>query len=596
MPNKRSKNLPFYMGLLLFFLMYIPSPDAAAQREHLVYFQDTPYELNVYKIFGQQKGPTLMIIGGIQGNEPGGYLSADLYADLAMKRGNLIVVPRANFYSILLFKRGANGDMNRKFGTTPKKDYDSRIVTILKELISESDFLLNLHDGSGYYSPQYINSTRNPSRYGQSIIADQAEFDSPVNGKTLRLQEMAEKVISVINSQIEDPQYHFTFMNTRTGEAASPYAEQRRSATYYALTKHGIPAFGVETSKNLPTIEMKVRQHNLAINAFLEVFGLEPEQPRVSLHPPSLKYLVISVNNQNPIAVGDQKTLRINHGDTIEVVHVEANYERGLSVDIKGSGTINDFRRPFTITKPTVILAQKDHIKFGRVSIALLPQNAVSPKAVPADSVSRATRPWSVKFFIVEVEGRKRLVADGEQVDAFEGDTFKILDVITDGPPLPDEFAVNFKGFVPQGKKNIGEDRGFLIDTARDLMPRYSLSKTEKIYTIAVERKSKVLARMTIRLNKPELNYVVLRHNSGPRLCLLNGEALKVSPGDRIQVLDLQTNVAAGSRVELAVHGSVSNESQTGALLSFQTGKTGSATLVVVRNGIVMGRIMLTGS
>ena len=43
-----------------------------------------------------------MLIGGIQGNEPGGFLSADLYADMSLEKGNLIVVPRANFNSIIL--------------------------------------------------------------------------------------------------------------------------------------------------------------------------------------------------------------------------------------------------------------------------------------------------------------------------------------------------------------------------------------------------------------------------------------------------------------------------------------------------------------
>jgi predicted deacylase len=58
-----------------------------------------------------------MLIGGIQGDEPGSYLTADLYADIHLKKGNLIVVPRANFYSILLSRReGLTGDMNRKFG------------------------------------------------------------------------------------------------------------------------------------------------------------------------------------------------------------------------------------------------------------------------------------------------------------------------------------------------------------------------------------------------------------------------------------------------------------------------------------------------
>ena len=58
---------------------------------------------------------TLLLIGGIQGDEPGGFLAADLYADLSLEKGNLIVVPRANFPSILQQKRKVNEDMNRKF-------------------------------------------------------------------------------------------------------------------------------------------------------------------------------------------------------------------------------------------------------------------------------------------------------------------------------------------------------------------------------------------------------------------------------------------------------------------------------------------------
>ena len=81
------------------FLLLTPlSPAfAIAQTIHDVYFKNTDYELNVYKIYGAEKGKTMMIIGGIQGDEPGGYIAADLYADMALKKGNLIVVPRANF-------------------------------------------------------------------------------------------------------------------------------------------------------------------------------------------------------------------------------------------------------------------------------------------------------------------------------------------------------------------------------------------------------------------------------------------------------------------------------------------------------------------
>jgi len=80
-----------------------------------------------------------MIIGGIQGDEPGSYMTADLYADIHLKKGNLIVVPRANFYSILLNQReGLTGDMNRKFGINDdvKKSLDREVVIVLKRLIA----------------------------------------------------------------------------------------------------------------------------------------------------------------------------------------------------------------------------------------------------------------------------------------------------------------------------------------------------------------------------------------------------------------------------------------------------------------------------
>ncbi|MFH1068618.1 MAG: M99 family carboxypeptidase catalytic domain-containing protein, partial [Candidatus Glassbacteria bacterium] len=132
------------------FLLFVLAPAAAwlrADTVHKTYFENTDYELHVYEIRGYDAGPTMMIIGGIQGDEPGGYLSADLYADLSLQKGNLIVVPRANFHAILLNERGPNGDMNRKFADGRRQDIEARIVEILKELMSRSDVLLNLHDG-----------------------------------------------------------------------------------------------------------------------------------------------------------------------------------------------------------------------------------------------------------------------------------------------------------------------------------------------------------------------------------------------------------------------------------------------------------------
>ncbi|MDR2456131.1 MAG: hypothetical protein LBE49_06015, partial [Deltaproteobacteria bacterium] len=147
------------------------SASSSGDRQHIVYFEGTPQELEIYKIYGRLEGPTIMIMGGIQGDEPGAFMSADLYVDIALKRGNLIVVPRANFKSIILFDRGPDGDMNRKFDGVQDKDPDRDRIEIIKNLMAESDLFLNLHDGSGFFRDTWESEMANPERYGQCIIA-----------------------------------------------------------------------------------------------------------------------------------------------------------------------------------------------------------------------------------------------------------------------------------------------------------------------------------------------------------------------------------------------------------------------------------------
>jgi hypothetical protein len=94
---------------LLFLLVFSPSI-ALAKREHLVYLPHTAYELDIYRVFGTKPRPTLMLIGGIQRNEPGGFLSTDLYAAMSLEKSNLVVVLRANFYSTITNQRGVKGE------------------------------------------------------------------------------------------------------------------------------------------------------------------------------------------------------------------------------------------------------------------------------------------------------------------------------------------------------------------------------------------------------------------------------------------------------------------------------------------------------
>lgn len=488
-----------HAGFVLFVvgsLSLVYAVTAEAKRENLVYFPHTPYELNVYKIFGKKAGKTLMLIGGIQGNEPGGFLSADLYADMSVAKGNLIVVPRANFYSIMLNQRGAHGDMNRKFATnSEERSMDDKIVSILKRLIAESDYLLNLHDGSGYYHPQHISKWRNPRMFGQSIIADCEVYQVPGHDRVLRLGDMARAVIEEINREITNELHTFRFNNTRTEEGNSIHREQLKSATYYALTEHHIPAFGIETSKFLPSLDLKVRYHNVAINAFMRLFGIAPEQPGLFLDPPEFKYLVVSINGQIPIVIEKRRTLSIMAGDTINIAHVEANYERGLSADILGYGSLNDFRKDFSIYENTRVIIRKDNDVFAQIPIGVSRHKTATPR--PLEKKDR------VSHFVIEVNKERRLHSNGETLEVIRGDHIMIVSVLPESLEGQDGLVVNFKGFVGDWKNNTGEDRGYVIDTGKDLLARYSLHGKRKMYRVVASRGKKVVGEMLVRIIEP---------------------------------------------------------------------------------------------
>jgi len=485
-----------FVFVYIIFVSFLPDIAKAQKRVNSVFFEGTDHELNVYKIYGKEHGKTLMLIGGIQGDEPGGFLSVDHYADISLAKGNLIVVPMANFQSILLNRRKINEDMNRKFAEDRKINYETKIVAILKKLIAESDYLLNLHDGSGFFSEKWEDQNRNPKRYGQSIIADCEVYVNPETGEKINLGVMARSVCEKINGSIKNPRHYFHFNNHRTIKKTSLHREQRKSATFYALYTCGIPSFGIETSKSLP-LEMKIRHHNYAINTFMEKFNIIPETPGINLDHPELNYLVISVNDSFPIVVKNQQTLNIKFGDTILISHIEANYERGLSADIIGSKKINDIRKKIRITEPTRIIVRKDYYPCGSVYIALggsrskIAQN-ISVSGGPALS-------HSIHSFRARINGMEQIFQNYDHAKLIKGDSFEIVDVIG-GPGDPSHYIVNFKGYVGNKQNNTGEDRGYVINTGKDLWKRYSLNKKGKKYQVIVTYDDKIVGKLFVDL------------------------------------------------------------------------------------------------
>lgn len=508
--------------------------NAPPGRSHTTFFADTDHELHVYHIRGREAGPTIMIIGGIHGNEPGGYLAADLFADLTLRKGNLIVVPRANIFSIFQNTRGVSGDLNRQFGASYEHEIEQSTVGVLAGLMTESDALLNLHDGSGFYRPTWEGPRNNPQLWGQSIIIDTAEFTRP-NGELVNMEAMAIQIMEQANSMIDRPEHHFRVKNTKTFNEKSPHKEQRGSATFHAVSRVGISGFGIETSRDISDESLRVEYQVMVINAFLDAFGIESDHPRFALVTPALNYLAVSVNGEPSVIVDEGGTLVVPPGATVEITHVEANYERGLVVDVEGKGSFNDFHRPIVLYNDTRVYVRKDKYPCGEILLRVdATASAPSSRELPAPMVLTQ----KIEAFRLAVNGEWTYVRPGEIIRVLWGDELMLDDPLA---TVTGGYKINFRGFVGNTTLNDGEDRGYPINTAHDLLHRFSLSPEEELYEVRAERGQEILAKAVIQVVQPRLQYILIRLGNRPLIALAAGDTLRVLDTDRITVVDVVT-------------------------------------------------------
>ncbi|MBN1327209.1 MAG: hypothetical protein JW996_04605 [Candidatus Cloacimonetes bacterium] len=534
------------LGKIIFIITITLFIQLSAHDEGLkeeVYFKNTDYELRVYRIYGSHPGKTMMLIGGIQGDEPGGYLSADLYVDVSLERGNLIVVPRANLLSIIKNKRIIFKDMNRRFRVQEGDTYEDKVVTVLKQLISESDVLLNLHDGGGFYRPVYIDDKHNPMKYGQCIIADVESYYSSEKGETFELGEIADEVCRIVNQKIPQEEYHFHFNNHNTVAEDSPHKEQRNSATYYALTVQEIPAFGIETSRDLPSDDLKVYHHNLVINEMMRIFGIIPSHPKLYLEIPYVDFVLIRVNDQRHI-VDDGGILEIQPDSRIEILHVDSNYDRGLITDIIGYGNNNDFGGQFLISEDTEILIKKDKYVAGTVSLRI--------KQTQTEQASSYYRGLAV-----EINGGLNLLFPGEHITIARDSEFRIISTI------PNDLGaqVNFVGY-PHPINNFEDDTGILINTGTDLLEKFSLDRG-RTYEIYVKYKGDKIAYHNIILEDPILKKMTLLLND-QEMVKNAEETLLVKRGDVLKIIGAETTVRNDAAIKINFRGYVTDPAQPG--------------------------------
>lgn len=439
------------------------------------YFSPTFFPLEVYYLQGELPGPTVMVQGGIQGDEPSGVICAQILTLAKVKKGNLIIVPRANWPSLLLYKRQINVDLNRRFDKDYHQYYEDTLAKAISYLSSISDGLIHLHEGSGFYSPTYINIERNPRRYGQSIIIDTSTY------QRLYLASLAENVLSTVNNQLHPPDYAFSLFNMNTFSSNTLYPEQKKSLTYNVLKKYQKPAFAVEVSKNIKDLAWKVQHMLLVVKKLAKEMGVE-----IDVSGLDVSSLVKTWYN---VDVEVQRIEKSRY--SFQIAHTYQGLAKsGVVVD----GVEYDFRNQEIVLFP------------GESRKAWL---VLDGKRIKEFSFSTSKVNFiQANILVYALDGKIHFALPGETILAKEGQSFIVYGLWPNK-----EAVINIKGYVGLNvRKNEGQDVDENVYLTRGaFIPRYLKESSDGWkFQIVREDKFQNSLKWTVKVEKRKLKDIFL--------------------------------------------------------------------------------------
>lgn len=150
-----------------------PRPVPAEGRYARPMLPGTPWETPLYLNHSGRQGATVLVLGGVHGNEPGGWLAAEEVAGWMPTFGSLLVIPRANLLATRMMERTTAelGDLNRLYPGAPDAPAPmARMAFAILEVAREfgATVLLDMHESWAFYAERAQNGT---AFLGQTIGA-----------------------------------------------------------------------------------------------------------------------------------------------------------------------------------------------------------------------------------------------------------------------------------------------------------------------------------------------------------------------------------------------------------------------------------------
>ncbi|MDY0120352.1 MAG: M99 family carboxypeptidase catalytic domain-containing protein [Sulfurimonas sp.] len=394
-------------------------------------------DIQLIKKNNPDSNTTLLVIGGIHGDEPGGYFAASLLAShYKVHSRNLWIVPNLNTPSVQMNHRGIHGDMNRKFSSAYIQDKDKEIVDAIKKIIlaPEVSLVLNLHDGNGFYRKEHQGNIFNPNAWGQTCVIDQHKLDQ--NQAFGNLNEIASVVKDNLNKKLLQEHHTFDIKNTNTKFEDEA---MQLSLTYFAVTNNK-PAFAIESSKNLPTLSQKVFYQLLAIEEFMKIMNISFTRS-FDLNPQELEKIL---KEYGKLSINNNISLKLN------------NIKKSLSfIPIKSTQNNFSFSHPLGSVKR---VSGEYFVYIGNQIITKLKPQYFEIATKCPDS------------FDVEVDGKQ--TSYKQTSDIFVNDDLKIIG--------HKDLRVNVIGYTHKTKRNESD----ITIRLKEIDKRFSVDEDGKTYRV----------------------------------------------------------------------------------------------------------------
>lgn len=227
--------------------------DTVDRDEHVI-LGGTQYETNVYTVSSPNEGRTVLIFGGVHGNELGGIDAAHLATEYTINRGTLVVIPEANKAAV---DRGNNhgpeGDLNRQFpvGAAPTTEVAQGLWNEL--LTVDPDMILDMHTSTTLFRQGSIGQALFPT----SGVVEHAENTANYLNETY-MNERAERDL---------PDHPFS--------VGGPISKDRPLLIHKAAADQNIAGWLTEVTRIDLNLEQKTFLHDMMTRELLRQSGID---------------------------------------------------------------------------------------------------------------------------------------------------------------------------------------------------------------------------------------------------------------------------------------------------------------------------------